>query len=221
MKMEHEAKESLKFAQQNNPTTSKVPGKEFKVPIVWILGGPGSGKGTQCDKIVAKYGFSHFSTGDLLREEVASGSDLGKELAALMSRGDLVQNEHVLALLEKAMSKVAGSTVGYLIDGYPREKSQGAAFEQTIGPVDLILYLECAEETMVQRILFRASQSAQVRADDNEATIKNRIHIFHTNTEEILSQYGDKVKRVPADRSIDEIFSDVTKYLDELLASKK
>uniref|UniRef100_A0A1B0CYY3 Uncharacterized protein n=1 Tax=Phlebotomus papatasi TaxID=29031 RepID=A0A1B0CYY3_PHLPP len=83
--MEHEAKESLKFAQQNNPTTSKVPGKEFKVPIVWILGGPGSGKGTQCDKIVAKYGFSHFSTGDLLREEVASGSDLGKELAALMS----------------------------------------------------------------------------------------------------------------------------------------
>lgn len=74
--------------------------------------------------------------------------------------------------------------------------SIGAAFEQTIGPVDLILYLECAEETMVQRILFRASQSAQVRADDNEATIKNRIHIFHTNTEEILSQYGDKVKRV-------------------------
>ncbi|XP_059611962.1 adenylate kinase isoenzyme 1 isoform X1 [Phlebotomus argentipes] len=218
MKMEQEAKEAQKSVQ---PNSSSGNGKEFKVPVVWILGGPGSGKGTQCDKIVAKYGFSHFSTGDLLREEVASGSDLGKELSALMQRGDLVQNEHVLALLEKAMLKVADSTVGYLIDGYPREKAQGAAFEQAIAPVDLILYLECAEDTMVQRILFRASQSAQVRADDNEATIKNRIHIFHTNTEEILSQYGEKVKRLPADRPIEEIFADVSKHLDELLAAKK
>lgn len=116
-----------------------------KVPIIWVLGGPGSGKGTQCDRIVAKYQFSHFSTGDLLRDEVKSGSAKGQQLSELMTRGDLVPNDEVLALLKAAMEKVAGTTVGYLIDGYPREKDQGAAFEKQIAPVDIILYFECAE----------------------------------------------------------------------------
>lgn len=116
-----------------------------KVPIIWVLGGPGSGKGTQCDRIVAKYKFSHFSTGDLLRDEVKSGSEKGKQLSELMTRGDLVPNDEVLALLKAAMEKVADQTVGYLIDGYPREKDQGAAFERQIAPVDIILYFECEE----------------------------------------------------------------------------
>lgn len=167
-----------------------------KVPILWVLGGPGSGKGTQCDRIVAKYHFSHFSTGDLLRDEVKSGSEKGKQLSEMMTRGDLVPNDEVLALLKAAMEKVADSTVGYLIDGYPREKDQGAAFETHIAKVDIILYFECAEDTMVQRILHRAAQSEVKRADDNEETIKNRIHTFRTNTEAILAQYGEKVKRV-------------------------
>lgn len=115
------------------------------MPIIWVLGGPGSGKGTQCERIVTKYRFSHFSTGDLLRDEVKSGSAKGKQLSELMARGDLVPNDEVLALLKAAMDQVADSTVGYLIDGYPREKDQGAAFEQQIAPVDVILYFECAE----------------------------------------------------------------------------
>lgn len=122
------------------------------MPVIWILGGPGSGKGTQCDRIVAKYKFSHFSTGDLLRDEVKSGSEKGKQLSEMMARGDLVPNDEVLGLLKNAMAKVADSTVGYLIDGYPREKSQGAAFEKQIAPVDIILYFECAEV----RIYFRS-----------------------------------------------------------------
>lgn len=119
-----------------------------KVPIIWVLGGPGSGKGTQCDRIVAKYHFSHFSTGDLLRDEVKSGSAKGQQLTELMTRGDLVPNDEVLALLKAAMEKVADTTVGYLIDGYPREKDQGAAFEMQIAPVDIILYFECAEVSL-------------------------------------------------------------------------
>lgn len=135
--------------------------------MIWILGGPGSGKGTQCAKIVEKFGFSHFSTGDLLRAEVQAGTDKGKELAEIMKRGDLVPNEEVLYLLQKAMKEVQGKAKGFLIDGYvitvffkylfgsrlnnisivihryPREKSQGVAFEQTIAPVDLIISLEC------------------------------------------------------------------------------
>lgn len=86
-------------------------------PVVWILGGPGSGKGTQCAKIVEKFGFSHFSTGDLLRAEVAAGTDKGKELSEIMKRGDLVPNEEVLALLQAAMKEVLGKSQGFLIDG--------------------------------------------------------------------------------------------------------
>ena len=113
-------------------------------PIIWVLGGPGCGKGTQCSRIVSKYSFSHFSTGDLLREEVQSGSDKGKELQEMMSKGVLVSNEIVLKLLEAAMSKVS-DTPGFLIDGYPREPAQGPEFEKIIAPVDIILYFECTD----------------------------------------------------------------------------
>lgn len=89
-----------------------------QAPIIWILGGPGSGKGTQCAKIVEKYGFSHFSTGDLLRAEVAAGTDKGKELADIMKRGDLVPNQEVLDLLQRAMQAALGTSRGFLIDGY-------------------------------------------------------------------------------------------------------
>lgn len=87
------------------------------VPVIWILGGPGSGKGTQCAKIVEQFGFSHFSTGDLLRAEVAAGTDKGKQLAEIMKRGDLVPNEEVLDLLQNAMKEAKGKSKGFLIDG--------------------------------------------------------------------------------------------------------
>jgi len=192
---------------------------ETKVPIIWVLGGPGSGKGTQCAKIVEKYGFSHFSTGDLLRDEVASGSEKGKQLQEIMKRGELVSNDEVLSLLENAMKKVASSK-GFLIDGYPRQKDQGAAFEKAIAPVDLILYFECKDETMVARILHRASQSAEVRADDNEETIKTRIATFSKNTNEILVLYPEQTRRINAERGVDDIFADVQNFIDATLTSK-
>merc|ERR1711997_392146 len=104
------------------------------LPIVWVLGGPGCGKGTQCDKIVAKYGFTHLSSGDLLREEVASGSDRGKSLTAIMESGQLVPLATVLDLLAEAMIKKLGGSKGFLIDGYPREVAQGEEFEKAIAP---------------------------------------------------------------------------------------
>merc|ERR1711983_525318 len=114
------------------------------LPIVWVLGGPGCGKGTQCDKIVAKYGFTHLSSGDLLREEVASGSERGKNLTA------------VLDLLAEAMIKKLSGSKGFLIDGYPREVAQGEEFEKAIAPCKHILYFEVSDETMTQRLLKRA-----------------------------------------------------------------
>jgi len=98
--------------------------------IVFVVGGPGSGKGTQCAKIVEKYGFTHLSSGDLLRDEVASGSPKGKELTAIMESGQLVSLETVLDLLKTAMIKRAADSKGFLIDGYPRELEQGKKFEK-------------------------------------------------------------------------------------------
>lgn len=113
----------------------------------------------------------------------------------MMSKGVLVSNEIVLNLLAQAMSKVEQST-GFLIDGYPREQAQGVEFEKVIAPVDIILYFECSNETLVARILKRASESAEKRADDNEETLKTRIATFRENTEKILVQYPTQLRRV-------------------------
>uniref|UniRef100_A0A336MQY4 CSON015555 protein n=1 Tax=Culicoides sonorensis TaxID=179676 RepID=A0A336MQY4_CULSO len=189
-------------------------------PIIWVLGGPGCGKGTQCDRIIAKYGFSHFSTGDLLRAEVASGSAKGKELQEMMTKGILVPNEIVLKLLEAAMVKVS-NTPGFLIDGYPREPAQGPEFEKIIAPVDIILYFECSDNTLVSRIMKRAAESAVKRADDNEETLKTRIATFRENTEKILAQYPTQLRRMDAERDPDSIFADVSKAIDDCLAAKQ
>lgn len=195
--------------------------RDKNTPIIWVLGGPGSGKGTQCAKIVDKYQFSHFSTGDLLRDEVASGSERGQQLQAIMKSGGLVSNDQVLGLLEAAMAKVDDSVKGFLIDGYPRQKDQGAAFEKAIAPVDIILYFECRDATMVSRILARAAAATEKRADDNEATIKTRIATFSTNTNEILELYPKQTRRIDAERAVEVIFADVEKHIDAMLADKK
>merc|ERR1711988_1928682 len=102
----------------------KTPLKEAKLPVIWVLGGPGCGKGTQCDKIVAKYGYTHLSSGDLLRAEVQGGSERGKQLTAIMEKGDLVPMFVVLDLLAEAMLAKLGGSKGFLIDGYPRRSSR-------------------------------------------------------------------------------------------------
>ncbi|XP_068903512.1 adenylate kinase isoenzyme 1-like isoform X2 [Tenebrio molitor] len=197
-----------------SPTEAPTP--EIKVPIIWILGGPGSGKGTQCEKIVAKYGFTHLSSGDLLRNEVASGSPRGKELTAIMERGELVPMEVVLDLLREAILNNLPNSKGFLIDGYPREKEQGIMFEQKISPVNLVLFFDASEKTLVERLLGRAKTSGRV--DDNEETIKKRLHTFNTHNDQVVQQYTEKLKRINAERSTDEIFGEVQTYLDPLVA---
>lgn len=100
--------------------------------MIFIVGGPGSGKGTQCEMIAEKYGYTHLSSGDLLRDEVKSGSARGKELNEMMQKGVLVSNQVVLDMIKEAMLKNASSK-GFLIDGYPREVGQGMEFEKQVG----------------------------------------------------------------------------------------
>merc|ERR1711874_881997 len=192
----------------------KSPLTKAGLPVIWVFGGPGCGKGTQCDRIVAKYGYTHLSSGDLLREEVKSGSERGKTLNAMMEKGDLVPLFVVLDLLAEAMIGKPSGSKGFLIDGYPREVAQGEESEKAIAPCKHILYFEVSDATMTQRLLKRAETSG--RADDNEATIKKRLVTFHEHSEPVIKHYASKCSVIPAERAIDEIFADVSAALDKM-----
>lgn len=186
---------------------------------IWVIGGPGCGKGTQCDRMIEKYGFLHLSSGDLLRAEVASGSERGASLQDLMSKGLFVPTDIVLELIKEQMDKAREegiTSTGFLIDGYPREKEQGILFEKNVCPVDLILFFDVENDTLKKRLLGRAAVSQ--RADDNEETIKKRIEIFNTKNNEIVEHYKRKVVRINAEGTIEGIFAEVTKALDALFA---
>uniref|UniRef100_A0A8C5MW52 Adenylate kinase 1 n=1 Tax=Leptobrachium leishanense TaxID=445787 RepID=A0A8C5MW52_9ANUR len=155
--------------------------------IIFVVGGPGSGKGTQCDRIVKQYGYTHLSTGDLLRAEVSSGSDRGKTLSAIMERGELVPLDTVLDMLRDAMVAKAAVSKGFLIDGYPREVKQGEEFEKKIGAPSLLLYVDAGSDTMVKRLVKRGETSG--RADDNEETIKKRLETYYKATEPVIALY--------------------------------
>lgn len=188
-----------------------TPLREAKLPVIFVLGGPGCGKGTQCDKIVKEYGYTHLSSGDLLRDEVASGSERGKALNAIMEKGDLVPLEVVLDLLAEAMLKRVATSKGFLIDGYPREQAQGVQFEQSILPCTKVLYFEVPDEVMVERLLHRAKTSGRV--DDNEETIKKRLATFHKHSKPVVDFYKDKCSTIVALASPDDVFSEVKKAL--------
>ena len=114
---------------------------ETKPSIYFVMGGPGSGKGTQCEKLTQNYGMVHLSAGDLLRAEVKSGSAEGKKIAKIIEEGKIVVSETTVGLLRKAMSQSDGP---FLIDGFPRSMSNLHAFEAELGPCEYMLFLEVA-----------------------------------------------------------------------------
>ncbi|XP_078406187.1 adenylate kinase isoenzyme 5-like isoform X2 [Cetorhinus maximus] len=184
--------------------------------IIFVVGGPGSGKGTQCEKIVHKYGYTHLSTGDLLRAEVSSGSERGKNFHKIMEGGGLVPLETILEMLKDAMIAKADVSKGFLIDGYPREVKQGEEFEKRIGPPTLLLYIDAGKETMIKRLLGRGKTSG--RADDNEETIIKRLETYYKATEPVINFYQPRgiIRKVNAEGSVDDVFTQVCTALDAL-----
>ncbi|XP_030063820.1 adenylate kinase isoenzyme 1 isoform X1 [Microcaecilia unicolor] len=197
---------------------TKVQGSEKlkKSKIIFVVGGPGSGKGTQCERIVEKYGYTHLSTGDLLRAEVASGSQRGKKLSAIMEKGELVPLDTVLDMLKEAMIAKADVSKGFLIDGYPREVKQGEEFEKKIGPPTLLLYVDAESDTMVKRLLKRGETSGRV--DDNEETIKKRLDTYYKATEPVIAFYETRgiVQKIHAEGTVDDVFQQVCTALDAI-----
>lgn len=177
-----------------------------KVIVVFVLGGPGSGKGTQCANIVEHYGFTHLSAGDLLRAEIKSGSENGTMIENMIKEGKIVPSEVTIKLLQKAM--LEGGNDRFLIDGFPRNEENRAAFENVtkIEP-EFVLFFECSEEEMERRLLNRN----QGRADDNIETIRKRFKVFVESSLPVVEHYDarGKVRKIDAARPIEEVFEAV------------
>jgi adenylate kinase len=182
--------------------------------VIFVVGGPGSGKGTQCEKIVAKYGYTHLSSGDLLRAEVESGSERGKMLNESMKKGELVSNQTVLDMIKDAMLSKVKTSKGFLIDGYPRAVDQGIEFEKQIVPCSLVLYIDAKDESMKKRLLHRGQSSGRV--DDNEETIKKRLETFHQVTKPVIDYYEkqNKLNRIDSEKAPDLVFKEVENIID-------
>lgn len=172
--------------------------------ICFVIGGPGSGKGTQCEMLVAKHGLAHFSSGDLLRAEVASGSERGKQLSATMAEGKLVSMDVVIQLLKEAVDKSYAEHPEkiILLDGFPREIEQAVKFEEKICPATYVLSFDCSNATMTERLLSRAKTSGRV--DDNIETIKKRLVTFETATAPVLDYYKNAGRLVSVSAETDK-----------------
>lgn len=180
---------------------------------VILLGPPGVGKGTQAQILVEKNGMVQLSTGDMLREAKASGSEMGKRVAEVMARGDLVTDEIVIGLIEEKLT-TAGAA-GFIFDGFPRTLAQADALEdllkKTGQSLDVVIEMQVDDEILVQRIVGRAEQAKAagqpVRADDNEESLKIRLMEYYKKTSPLIGYYHAKgaLQSIDAMGQIDDI----------------
>jgi adenylate kinase len=184
-----------------------------------LFGPPGSGKGTQSEKIIEKYGLVHLSTGDLLRNQIANQTPLGLEAKKLMDKGHLVPDEVVVGMISSALD-ANPQAKGFLFDGFPRTASQAESLDKLLAlkgaPIAVMLALDVSEEELIKRILKRGQSSG--RSDDNdESIIAARVNEYKTKTEAVADYYrqADKVVMIPGEGSIDDIFSRLSKEIEE------
>jgi len=175
-----------------------------ELPIIWVLGGPGSGKGSQCEILSYKKNFKHISGGELLRHEVMSGSKVGTQLYKLMEMGKLVPTTVVLDLLAEAMIKaIDDGAKGYLLDAFPLNLDQAKEFEEFIGTPSKIIYLSISEDIMVSRLLERGN------FDDKEEAIKKRCETFQNECRPVLEKYADILVKINADQKKESVADDI------------
>lgn len=183
-----------------------------------LFGPPGSGKGTQSEKIIAKYGLKHLSTGDLLRAQIAASTKLGLEAKSYMDQGQLVPDTVVIGMISDAISDNPDAT-GFLFDGFPRTVEQAKALDALLveykTEVNALISLEVSEEELVSRLLNRGKTSG--RSDDvNENVIKSRIVEYHNKTKAVANYYRDfnKVVDLAGVGTVDEIFASISEVID-------
>ena len=158
-----------------------------------LFGPPGAGKGTQAVRIAGKFGWTHISTGDILRSEVSQGTPLGIRVKAIMEAGHLVSDELLVEIMESVYKKHP-EAAGFVLDGFPRTLNQAKELDQMLAKigqsVSLVLALEVNEEELIKRLLKRAQE--QGRKDDTEKAIRTRLVQYHQHTKPLVDYYIDK-----------------------------
>lgn len=185
-----------------------------------LCGAPGCGKGTQSDFIVDKYGLTHLSTGDLMRKEVASGSELGQLISSFTSQGQLVPDDVTIKLLEQHIDSLPADTKGLIFDGFPRTLNQAVQLERLMkkrgDKTAILIDINVPEDEIIRRLIERGKTSG--RADDNLETIKKRLVVYHDQTRPVDDYYElmDKYVRIQGLGTISEIFGRICRVLDKI-----
>jgi adenylate kinase len=186
-----------------------------------IFGPPGSGKGTQSVRLAEKFNLIHLSTGDMLRAEISAGTDLGKRMSHIMSKGELVPDEVVIEMIAFKIDNSRNSA-GFLFDGFPRTVSQTVALEKMLNErgmkIDSMLVLDVDHDELVKRLIARAELSG--RPDDKDpAIIENRIDVYKDKTEPIIVYCTERGIYQPVNGmgSIEDIFGRLCGYMKELI----
>lgn len=185
-----------------------------------LFGAPGSGKGTQSTLLAEKYGLVHLSTGELLREEVQTGSDLGQQIDAYIAKGNLVPDHLIIDMLAAAIARYE-TAKGFIFDGFPRTTDQAAALRQLLkanhSDVSLMINLNVEEEELINRLLYRGISSG--RTDDNYETIQHRIKVYHEKTAPVKAFYEAQGCAVDIEGvgSLSDIFKRIQVQVDAVI----
>ena len=185
-----------------------------------IFGAPGSGKGTQSDMMIEKYGFGHISTGDVLRNEIKNGTELGKTAQRFIDQGQLIPDELMIDILASVYDSFGREHKGVIFDGFPRTIPQAEALKKMLSErgdkVAAMIELDVPEDELMKRLLLRGQQSG--RADDNEETIRKRLGVYHNQTMPLIDWYSREGIRYHIDGlgALDRIFADICAVIDNL-----
>ena len=184
-----------------------------------IFGAPGSGKGTQSDKLIEHYSLFHISTGDVLRDNIRRGTELGQIAKGFIDQGQLVPDELIIDILAQVLDEnKERASEGVIFDGFPRTIPQAEALEHLLADrgtqVDAVVGLEVPEEELIKRILLRGKMSG--RSDDNEDTARKRLETYHNQTSPLKAYYQEqgKYRAINGLGSIDDIFELIKEALD-------
>ena len=182
-----------------------------------IFGAPGSGKGTQSDKIIAEYGVAHISTGDVLRAEIKADTELGKTASQYINEGKLVPDSLIIDMLASTLDAQGKDIPGVIFDGFPRTIAQAQALDEMLKErgeaVNVVIGLEVPDEELIKRIIARGASSG--RADDNEETAKKRLDTYYSQTLPLKDFYikQGKYAQIQGVGTIDGIYSEISKAI--------
>jgi len=194
--------------------------EKIRMKNIVIFGAPGSGKGTQSDLMIENFGLEHISTGDVLRNEIKKGTELGKTAQSYIDKGNLIPDDLMVSILAKEYDSYGRGHKGVIFDGFPRTIPQAEALEKMLDErgdkVAAMIELDVPEDELMDRLIKRGKESG--RADDNEETIKKRLVVYHSQTQPLIEWYkkAGLHYHINGHGTLERIFSDIKAVIEKL-----